>query len=271
MLGTAYVPDAFPLYYDAVNEKGLCMAGLHFPKDAVYSEPCDGAVSPFELIPWVLAQCGSVDEACELLQNTPIAAIPYNDDLPLTPLHWFLADDTRCVAVEATVHGVQIKDNPVGVLTNSPPLEYHLKHLADYTQLSPFDPPSRFAALPVELYSRGMGTIGLPGDFSSASRFVRAAYTKWHSVCDGSEAQSVTQVFHILDSVAHPRGSVVMPDGKCEITVYSCCCNLRTGVYYYKTYNGSGICAVSLRNEVLEADALSLYPMIDRFDVMIQN
>lgn len=265
MLGTAYVPDAVPLYYDAINEHGLAMAGLNFPHYAHYERSCDNAIAPFEVIPFVLAQCKSVREACELLETTPIAAVDYSEALPVTPLHWFLADAAETVAVEPTEHGLQLTPDPVGVLTNSPPLACHLTNLAAYTALTPHTPPASFGNTPLTLYSRGMGSEGLPGGYSSAARFVRAAYGREHAVCDGSEAQSVMQMFHILDSVAHPRGSVIMPDGRCEITVYSCCGNLRTGAYYYKTYNGSHIHAVDLYMDDVNGEALYCRPMVDEF------
>ncbi len=267
MIGTAYVPDGFPLYYDAVNEHGLAMAGLNFPRYAQYTQTDGEAVAPFEVIPFVLSRCKSVTEACALLRSIPIVSMDYSEALSVTPLHWLISDATESVAVEPTNEGLRLTSNPVGVLTNSPPLDYHLTRLASFTTLTPHTPPENFADVAVPLYSRGMGSEGLPGGYSSAARFVRAAYTKGYAVCDGSEAQSVTQVFHILDSVAHPRGCVVMPDGRCEITVYSSCCNLRTGMYYYKTYNGSQMHAASLCDVNLDERILFRHPMEDTFAV----
>ena len=267
LLGTAYVPDTFPLYYDALNEHGLAMAGLNFPLYAQYTSPCDGAVAPFEVIPFVLSRCKTVLQACDLLRQTPVAAVDYSAALPVTPLHWMLADANGCVAVEPTADGLQLTDNPVGVLTNSPPLRWHLTHLAAYTKLTPHTPTSSFGDAALSMYSRGMGSEGLPGGYSSSARFVRATYGRQHAVCDGSEAQSVMQVFHMLDSVAHPRGAVIMPDGRCEITVYSSCCNLRTGAYYYKTYNGSHLHAVDFYMGDADGTALCRQAMEDVFEV----
>ena len=110
-------------------------------------------------------------------------------------------------------------------------------------------------------YSQGMGGIGLPGDFSSASRFVKAAFLKWNSVCGKSEEENVSQFFHILDSVAMPRGAVITQDGNYDITTYSCCVNADTGIYYYKTYGNSRIAAVDMRGIDLDGDKLTAYPM----------
>ena len=267
VLGTAYVPDDFPLYYDAVNEYGLFMAGLNFPQYAQYEAGGDEAVAPFEVIPFVLAQCCTVNEACDLLRHTPIAAVDYSEKLPCTPLHWMLADHETCVAVEPTAQGLLLTPNPTNVLTNSPPLSYHLTTLAQYTSLTPHTPPDTFGKTAVPLYSRGMGTEGLPGGYSSTARFVRAAYGREHSRCEEGEEQSVMQMFHLLGSVAHPRGSVIMPDGREEITVYSSCCNLRTGAYYYKTYNSSHLCAVDFEMDNRDGECLYRYPMEDVFNL----
>ena len=94
MIGMAYVADGYPLYYDAVNEKGLCMAGLNFPGNAVYLPEAEGKdnVAPFEFIPWVLGQCATVAEAKALLAGINLAAINFSDQLPASPLHWIISD-----------------------------------------------------------------------------------------------------------------------------------------------------------------------------------
>lgn len=266
MIGTAYIPDGYPLYYDATNEKGLSMAGLNFPDYAVYHSAKNG-VAPFEVIPWVLSQCATLGEARELLKTTVITREDYRADLPYTPLHWLLADGSGAVAVEPREDGLHLIDDPVGVLTNSPPLSFHLTRLAEFTRLSAFAPPADFGGIPLPLYSRGMGGIGLPGDWSSSSRFVKAAFVKANAVCEGGEQQSVEQLFHILASVAFVRGSVILSDGRSPVTVYSSCCNTKTGVYYYKTYDNSRVRAVDLHGTDLDSDRLCCYSMCDEWEV----
>lgn len=271
MIGTAFVVEGAPLYYDAVNEKGLAAAALNFPRYAHYAPPTgEGELAPFEVIPWVLAQCATVEEAAALLRTVRIAAIDHSAALPATPLHWLLADRDRAVAVEPLEDGLHLTDDPVNVLTNSPPLDYHLTRLADHTALTVDTPPAAFGDVPLPLYSRGMGAAGLPGDWSSCSRFIKAAFVTAHAVTDGREWQGVSQMFHILQSVAHPRGVVRMPDGRYEITVYSACCNMCTGDYYYRTYDG-GTYAVSLRHTDTDGEALVRFPMIKNDTVSWQN
>ncbi len=235
--GMAYCPDGMPLFYEAVNEHGVYMAGLHFPQEAVY-QPLrrdKHNIAPFELIPWVLTQCTDVREAVALLHRTSVSAIPYSNTLPLTPLHWFLTDCRESMAVEPLADGLHVTPDPADVLTNSPRFDEMLSRLADYTMLTPDNPPAAFGDIPVDLYTRGLGMRGLPGDLSSVSRFVRAAYFRQHATSDSAERQSVAQVLHMLGAVAHPRGAVLV-DGRPEITVYSSCCCLKTGRWYYRFY-----------------------------------
>lgn len=131
MIGMAAVIDNYPLYYDAMNEKGLCMAGLNFPGNACYLSRKEGMenIAPFEFIPFILGNCSSVEEAVAVLKNTILINEPFNDFLPLAPLHWIISDQKRSIVVEPMSHGLKIFDNPVGVLTNNPTFDYHLTNL----------------------------------------------------------------------------------------------------------------------------------------------
>lgn len=274
MIGIATVAEDYPLYYDAVNEKGLCIAGLNFPDLAYYEAPLTGRdnVASFELIPWILGRCATVDQAEALLRNANITGIAFSDAFRPTPLHWIIADSVRCVTVEAMKDGVRIHENPVGILTNNPPFDFHMYYLKNYMQVSTAPATNLFARnLELKPYSNGMGAMGLPGDFSSASRFVRAAFVKLNSVASETEESSVSQFFHILDAVAMPCGCVQMPDGRYEITRYSSCCNADRGIYYYKTYHNSRVCSVDMHRENLNGHALISYPLLDRPDFFLQN
>ena len=273
IIGAGIVADGYPLYYDATNEHGLSMAGLNFPGNATYfpPDPAKINVAPFELIPWLLGQCSTLAEAQRLLSNLHLADIPFSDRHPLSPLHWLLADQTGSVVLESTASGLHVYPNPVGVLTNNPPFPYHLQNLANYRHLTNADPLNLLApALDLPLYSRGMGALGLPGDLSSPSRFIRAAFHRLHSHSSADEASSVSQFFHLLDSVAMPEGSVLLGD-QFDKTVYSSCCNMNTGTYYYTTYQNRQISAVSLRHEDLSSATLIVHPFILRQRIHQQN
>ncbi|MDE7428838.1 MAG: choloylglycine hydrolase [Lachnospiraceae bacterium] len=274
MIGMACVIQDYPLYYDAVNEKGLGMAGLNFVGNAVYHKREEGKdnIAQFELIPWILGQCATVKEARKLLDKINITNIPFNDQLPLAQLHWILSDKEGSVVIESIEEGVQVYDNPVGVLTNNPPFPMQMGALRNYMSLSGKPPKNTFApGLTLEAYSRGMGAIGLPGDLSSQSRFVRVAFTKMNSVSGDGELESVSQFFHILNSVDQQRGCCQLEDGKCEITIYTSCCNADKGIYYYTAYNNHQITGVDMHRENLDGDTLVCYEAIEEEQIRIQN
>ena len=274
MVGMAHVQEDYPLYYDAVNEKGLCIAGLNFVGNAVYGKPQEARdnVAQFELIPWLLGKCASVKEARVLLDRIQITDTPFSPLLPIGQLHWLLADREECLVLESTADGLHVYDNPVGVLTNNPPFPMQLFALKNYAALSPDTPENRFApALDLAPYSRGMGAMGLPGDLSSQSRFVRAAFTRMNSRSGEGEGESVSQFFHILGSVEQQRGCCHLEGDKYEITLYSSCCNADRGIYYYTTYENSRISSVDLHRTDLESRALSRYPLAQGPDILWQN
>ena len=237
MIGMAFVAGDYPLYYDAVNEKGLGIAGLNFVGNAFYREakPEKDNVAQFELIPWLLGQCDSVKSAKTLLNKINITNTPFSKELPLAQLHWLIADRNEAITVESVKEGLKIYDNPVGVLTNNPPFDEQLFQLNNYMHLSPKTPKNSFSdKLSLNAYSRGMGALGLPGDLSSQSRFVRATFVKMNSLSGNSENESVSQFFHILGAVDQQRGCCEVGEGKYEITIYTSCCNADKGIYYCK-------------------------------------
>lgn len=267
MIGTAYVYENYPLYYEATNEKGLSMAGLNFPENAYYKDEVSDKfnIAPFELIPWILGQCTTTSEASMLFEKTNLLCENHSNKLPLTSLHWIISDRNGSIVVEALKDGIHIYQNPVGVLTNNPTFDKQLFHLNNYINLTNKEPKNQFAKdLHLKIYSRGMGSFGLPGDWSSQSRFVKATFVKMNSVCGNSEEESVNQFFHILSSVEHPRGCVHIGNGSYEITVYSCCCNTDKGIYYYKTYENSQITAVDMHEENLDSCQLFSYPFVKK-------
>ena len=274
IIGMAYVAGNYPLYYDAINEKGLGIAGLNFVGNAAYNKPVENKtnIAQFELIPWILGQCSTVKEAKILLDNINIIDTPFNAELPLAQLHWIISDKDEAITVESMADGLHIYDNPVGILTNNPPFNIQMFSLNNYMNLSPKNPENKFSdKLPLHPYSRGMGAIGLPGDLSSASRFAKAAFTKMNSVSGDSEEESVSQFFHILGSVDQQRGCCEVHDGKYEITIYTSCCNLDKGIYYYTTYNNHQISAVDMHRENLDSDKLVRYPIILNQNINFQN
>ena len=274
MIGMAYIAGNYPLYYDAVNEKGLGIAGLNFVGNADYKKEVNDKdnVAQFEFIPWILSQCATVKEAIASIERLNLIDEPFSKELPLAQLHWLIADRNEAITVESVKDGIHIYPNPVGVMTNNPPFDAQMFALNNYMHLSPKSPQNSFSdKLPLHTYSRGMGALGLPGDLSSQSRFIRVAFTKMNSVSGSSENESVSQFFHILGSVDQQRGCCDVGEGKYEITLYTSCCNTDKGIYYYTTYENHQITAVNMHNENLDGKNLIRYPLILGEQIKMQN
>ena len=274
VIGMACVVQNYPLYFDAVNEKGLGMAGLNFVGNACYHPVVTGKdnVASFEFIPWILSQCASVSEAKSMLERINITNENFAENMPASMLHWIIADKKEAITVECMEDGLHVYENPVGVLTNNPSFDRQMFRLNDYMHLSPRSPENLFAQnLNLHHYSRGMGALGLPGDISSQSRFVRAAFTKVNSHSAETELESVSQFFHILGTVSQTRGCCMVAEGEYEITLYTSCCNADKGIYYYTTYDNCQISAVNMHKENLESVGLSRYPLNTVTQIYMHN
>ena len=247
MIGMAYVVDGYPLYYEATNEKGVSAAGLRFAGNAHYPAMAEGKdnVSPFEFVPWILSQCGTLGEVKKLLERVNLVNIPFSKELPLTPLHWMISYKEESLVVETMADGLHVYENPVGVMTNNP-------------------------MFPVQLWNLE-NTKVLPGDLDSPSRFVRAAHVLKRSVCGESEEESVGQFFHILTAVEQQRGCHVTESGEYEVTAYSCCCNTGQGIYYYTTYGNRQITAVDMHLADLEAEQVFCCSLVKGEQINYQN
>ncbi len=273
MIGMATVIGGYPLYYEATNEAGLSMAGLNFPDNAVYFPYAEGMdnIATYEFIPWVLCQCKNVAEAKELLARVNLLNEGFSDELPPATLHWMISDRDSSIVVESVAEGLKVYDNPAKVLANNPPFPFHLMNLQNYMGVTARPPVNLFSdELELKPYGLGMGSIGLPGDVSSPSRFIRAAFTRFNSVSDGTEEDGVSQFFHILGSVSQTRG-VSGIDGEYEYTMYSSCCNTDTGVYYYTTYGNSRITAVDMKQCDPYGGAVVTFPLVRDSQILRQN
>lgn len=265
MIGMAHMAGGFPLYYEATNECGLSAAGLNFPKSAVYHPYCEGKtnVASFEFIPWLLGSCATLAQARTALENLNILSESFCAALPASPLHWLVADKTGTLTVESTADGLHVYENDVCVLTNEPPFPLQRTNLRRYTALTPQpvqgDP------------GRGAGTAGLPGGLDSVSRFVRAAFTAATARPGEDEYQGVSRFFHLLNAVAQPDGCVILPDGSCQHTIYSSCCDTDSGIYYYTTSHNAALTAVDMHREDPEGDTVAAYPMNTVQQVLWQN
>ena len=268
-IGIGTVSRGYPLYYDAANEHGLYMAGLNYVGNAKYHAPKEGFINiaPYEFIPYILSKSKSVEGARRELERINLVDIPFSRELPTAELHFIVADRECALTVEPDDGGLSIYENKIGVLSNNPPFPYQLHNLNNYAALTNEPIINRFPdVVDFREYSRGMGALGLPGDLSSESRFVRAAFHKLHHLSSGD----VTDIFHLLSTVAMPHGSLKLGDSY-EITAYSSAVNLASLTYYYKTYGSTSLCSASLFSENLSSPSLVSYPLVTAKDVLSHN
>ena len=257
LLGMATVLDGYPLYAEAMNEKGLCMAGLRFAESADYAlRPRVGFLNlaPWELIPYLLGTCTTVAEARTALTDICVVDKPFSETVGTAPLHWHIADADSAhggLIVEVTAEGMKVYEDGypdgVGVLTNDPPY------------------PDQLAALRACKACRG-DTPDLPGDYSSPSRFTRAATlrrwaAKWMETQealredgDGTDT-SVARFFSILGAVSPTAGAVMTPEGRCHRTLYTCCMDTAAGAYLYHTEADPTVRRISFSAQNLNGEA----------------
>ena len=269
IIGMGIVEDDFPLYYEGTNEKGLSVAALRFPEAEYCSEkPDTDNIASFELIPWLLCQCKSVRECMPFLLRINITDVPFSKKHPPSPLHWLVADECEAIVIECGDGEVRVYENRAAVLTNSPAFPFQIFNLNNYMYLSESTPENSLSdSVELKAYSRGMGAMGLPGDMSSMSRFVRSFFIKEKLTAEKECGKNIAQFFHLLDFVSQKKGAVKLPDGKEQYTVYSCCCDTAKGVYYYRTYYDSLLRSVSLRKESTDGKKLISYPVDDAFSI----
>ncbi len=271
IMGSGIIVDGYPLLFEGVNESGLCVAALNFSSNAVYDKPQDNKenIASFEFITYILSTCISVSGAHTKLLGANITDKAFSDKIPTSPLHFIIADKKGCITVESTKEGLKIFENPVGVLTNDPAFDIQLFSLNNYTNLSCYNPQNKvFGSFEAKSFSRGMGALGLPGDYSSNSRFVRTAFIKNHL---SLKEDNVAQFFSALNSVTIPSGTVITENGKEQETQYVCCIDASRLIYYYVTKENRQISAVALQNENLDGEGMVSYPFIKRQQINRQN
>ena len=242
MLGVAHIFGGEPLYYDAVNERGLVAAALNFPGEAVYHKAGEKrGVPSYALISRVLSRAGTVAEVAALLEEITVTDDMVDASLPTTPLHWIFADKSGALTVESVKEGLMVYENPVGVLTNAP----------------------RFS----EQMARMKGGERRD-DFSSTARFLRAAFYKSRTVMGVNREAAAGDLFHLMETVSVPKGAVVTARGEMPYTQYTACVDAATGTYFFTTHDCRRIRAVTMRDKNLDGNTLYAAPLSRPEDVL---
>ena len=257
IIGTAHVAGGVPLFYDGANEAGLCAAALNFPDLAKYLPPSstERSLASFELIPRILATAKSVEEVRRLLAGARITNESFSRELPPTPLHWIFADKGSAITVEQGECGLKIHDNPYGVLSNSPDFLSQIYNLERYLHIIESD---RHIA---GLHSRGLDGFGIPGDYSSGSRFVRAVYAKSRALPEHGRLSAISRFFHLFDTVSQTRGATRAEDGRPVKTVYTSAIDTQSLEYHFTTYESRRVRCVRLCEKNVYGESLQRFPI----------
>lgn len=273
---TKYVfvgPNVFGMPYiaDGMNEKGLAVGHFVFTDFATYQKP-DAALSNrtidcCEVGTFLLGTCGSVPEVVETLRSVHvIAAGTTPRQRAINAFHYFVHDSQgRCAVLEYVDGQLHVHDNPVGVITNSPTFDWHLTNLRNSIHLGPDDAaPVSLAATTLSGVGHGTGLVGLPGDFTPPSRFLRAFVLKQAMFPAATADECVAKAFHLLNQFDIPPGAVRAHEGDklaFEFTNWTTAADMKHLRYYFHTFQSRRIRVVDFQKIDLEAKQLKTIPM----------
>jgi choloylglycine hydrolase len=262
---------------DGLNEAGLAAGAFYFPTFAKYADITaqnrSKALSPMEFPNWVLTQFGTVAEVKAAIEAGQVVIAPtvlegWGSEPP--PLHYVVYDKSGAsIVIEPLGGELKVHDNPLGVVTNSPAFDWHITNLRNYIALRPLNvPPVQVGPLELKPLGQGSGMVGLPGDFTPPSRFVRAAVLSATAVPSPSSGEGVMQAFHILNNFDIPIGvSGEKHDGQTsyDYTMFTVVRDPQALRYYWKTHDDQTIRMIDMQALRLEDPSLAIGPPKVRF------
>jgi choloylglycine hydrolase len=241
-IGLGQELDGILGFFDGVNEKGFAAAVLYFAGYAQYSTAAHKDAEPIasiDFLHYILGRCASVKDLPDLLKAITIVGAPDPVTKTIAPLHWIATDRSgACTVIEPTGRGLELINNPIGVMSNSPDFHWHMTNLRNYIEASPTQTEEVFwDNIRLTPFGQAGGTIPLPGGFTSPERFVRTAYLKAHLPKPKDSNEAIAACFHILESVSIPKGAVLTSRNTYDYTKYTAFINTSTCEYFYKTYD----------------------------------
>ena len=255
-----------PAILDGVNDQGLSVGLFYFPGYAKYADVTDEnktrAIAPQEFGVWALANFASVDEVREAVKDIVIVPTPApglgSPQGAVAGAHFFLQDKSgKSLVVEPVDGMLKVHDAPLGVMTNAPTYDWHMTNLANYINLSPKDvEQEKLGGTTLSAFGSGSGMLGLPGDFTPPSRFVRAAMFSQAAVPNQMAEDAVLAAFHILNQFDIPKGSVInaaIGEPTPEITEWTSVADLKNLRWYFRTAVDQSIRMVDLKEAVAAA------------------
>lgn len=252
---------------EGVNEKGLSAGLFYFPNYGKYQpfDPMekDKSLADFQVVSYVLAKCSSINDVKRELEKVRII----NIDPRSSTVHWrFTEPSGRQVVLEIVNEVMHFYENPLGVLTNSPGIEWHWTNLNNYINLQPGNAPEHsFGPLSMKSFGHGSGMLGLPGDFTPPSRFVRAAFFQLTAPQQPNAEGCVFQAFHLLNNFDIPAGTE-LPMGKASVdlpsaTQFTVATDTGNRMIYYRTMYNSTIRCIDLKGIDFSQVKYQSYPL----------
>lgn len=243
------------IFVDGVNEEGLAIAALYFQDFAYFDAKIEKnfnriSIASIELVNFLLGNCSNIDDVINTIRNIDIIGIEDPITNSVAPLHWMLVDKLgRSITIEKTKKGLEIFNNPLKVLSNSPNFEWHMTNLRNYLNLSPKQQTSvKWEDVILTPFGQGAGTLGLPGDYTSPSRFVRIAFQKSVVLIPETTAEAINLCFNVMKSVMIPKGVVITNRGTYDYTQYTVFMNTDTGDYYFNTHDNNQIMKANIND-----------------------
>lgn len=246
-----------PILMDGINEKGLSVGAFYFPGYASYTKVTrrnqSKALSPIDFTNWILTQFATVEEVKAAIKNVVITGTVFKDwgdDAP-PPMHYVVYDKSgKSIVIEPVDHTLKVHDNTIGTITNSPTFDWHITNLNNTINLMPCNiAKSSLGDLTLHAFGQGTGMLGLPGDFTPPSRFVRAALFSQNAVIQKTAQEGVYQCFHILNQFDIPKGSVRGESKKkveCDYTMLTTVKDPSSLKYFYRSYKNQSLECIDL-------------------------
>ncbi|SCS63998.1 choloylglycine hydrolase family protein [Staphylococcus caeli] len=252
------------LFGDGVNEHGLGTSIQYFRGYASYAtEPREGYmnIAQSEVIIWVLGYNKNIDNVIKNAPTVNVIGHVLNDIEEVPPIHYHITDETgRTVELTFRDGQIVINENPLGVLTNNPDLNWHYENLRNFAQLTPHKPShKRMLGQSVASLGNEGGTFGLPGGFTSGERFIRMAYLKDNLIGSDNPAYDVLDAFKLLDGVSIPKGAVLDENEGLHYTLYQTVLNLTTRTLFIKWYDTNQITELALTESLMIQDKMTVF------------
>ncbi len=243
----------YPVTLDGLNEAGLSFGGLYLPGYTIYQDVPVGenskALWNLDFGSWVLGNFSTTQEVENALGSVYVCQ---DTHIGVSPLHFNITDASgSSIIIEYTANGVMVYDNKVGVLTNSPPYDWHMANIRNYLNLSPANPDSiSFNGDWFSPIGQGAGLVGLPGDWSPPSRFIKCVLSSRYSQTPINSTEAVNLALHIINGVDIPKGvSAISSNGKAEYdhTQWIVVRDLTNRKYMFRTYDDLQVKSVDLK------------------------